>query len=279
MFNSAHAHPFSVLLALMASIAFFVAPAAAEDWPSVTPKPGSAEQRILEALDDDTRLEFIETPLEQVVEFLKEMHDINIELDTIALDDVGIGRDVPITRNIKGLSLRSALRLMLMELDLTYEIRNEVLLITTPEAAVAHAYVKVYNVSALLDEGETAECVAMPLLQALQPGSVSTPNDGMSQGYGGMMGMGGMAAGGFGDEGGMEDYGEEYGSGFGGAYPGGGGAGEEEYSEIPDARSIMRAARRVVPFKNLLIVRDTTTGHEEFGHVLKCLADALKQNP
>ncbi len=274
MFHSANANPFSVLLALMASVAFLAAPAAAEDWPSVTPKPGPAEQKICEVLDQDTRLEFIETPLEQVIEFLKDMHGINIELDRNALDDVGLGTDVPITRHLTAISLRSGLRLMLKDLELTYEIRNEVLLITTPEGAVAHAHVKVYNVSALLDEGEMAESVAMPLMQALQPGSVSTPRAGMPQGYGGMMGMGDMDMGGYGS--GDDDA---YGGGFGGAYPGGEGADEEEYAEILDARSVMRAARRVVPFKNLLIVRDTTTGHEEFAHVLKCLADALKQKP
>jgi len=260
-------------LTLVASVAILVAPAVAEDWPSVTPKPGSAEQRISEALNDDTRLEFIETPLDQVVEFLKDQHDINIELDRNALDDVGIGADVPITRNLKGICLRSALRLMLKDLELTYEIHNEVLLITTPEGAVAHAHVKVYNVSALLDEGETAESVAAPLMQVLQPTGVSTPRGGMQYGYSGMMGMGGMGTGGFGIGGGMDD-----GGGFEGEYPGGEGA-MEAAPATEDARSIMRSARRVVPFKNLLIVRDTTTGHEEFSHVLKCLADALKQKP
>lgn len=281
----------SVFLPLIACVASLAAPATAEDWPSVTPKPGSAEQRISEALNDDTRLEFIETPFDQVVEFLKDQHDINIELDRNALDDVGIGTDVPITRNLKGICLRSALRIMLKDLDLTYEIHNEVLLITTPEGAVAHARVKVYNVSALLDEGERAESVAVPLMQVLQPTGVPVPasHGGMQYGYSGMMGMGGMGADGFGIGGGMDTGGMGMGgSGIGGAmgdeggfeeeYPGGEGAMQAAPS-TEGARSIMRSARRVVPFKNLLIVRDTTTGHEEFAHVLKCLADALKQDP
>ncbi|MBL7039805.1 MAG: hypothetical protein ISR77_14305, partial [Pirellulaceae bacterium] len=95
-------------------------------------RTGGAEAKILEALDDDTRLEFIETPLDQVVDFLKDQHGINIELDAGELDNVGIGTDVPITRNLKGITLRSALRLMLKDLELTYVIRDEVLLITTP---------------------------------------------------------------------------------------------------------------------------------------------------
>ena len=38
-------------------------------------------------------------------------------------------------KNLKGASLKSALRLMLGELGLTYVIQDEVLLITTKEAA------------------------------------------------------------------------------------------------------------------------------------------------
>ena len=48
---------------------------------------------------------------------------------------MGIGTDTPVTKNLKGITLRSALRLMLRELSLTYIIKDEVLLITTPEEA------------------------------------------------------------------------------------------------------------------------------------------------
>lgn len=264
MFSFSNGYRLSVFLTLVASAALLVTPATADDWPSVTPKAGPAEQKILEALDDDTRLEFIETPLDQVVWFLKDMHGINIELDPKALDDVGIGTDVPMTRNLKGVSLRSALRLMLRDLELTYEIRNEVLQITTPEAAMARAQLKVYNVSALLDKGETAESVALPLMQALQPAGVSAPREGVRHG------MGGMEMGVFGGGGG---------SGYGEGYPGAGGAYSDEDTPKEDERSNRRSARRVVPFKHLLLVRDTTAGHEEFAHVLKCLADALKHKP
>ena len=113
-------------------------------------RTGGAEAKILEALDDDTRLEFIETPLDQVVDFLKDQHGINIELDAGELDNVGIGTDVPITRNLKGITLRSALRLMLKDLELTYVIRDEVLLITTPEEAEAELVTKVYPVGDLV---------------------------------------------------------------------------------------------------------------------------------
>ncbi len=74
-------------------------------------------------------MEFIETPLQDVIDFLKDFHQIEIQIDQKSLDDVGIGTDTPITRNLKGITLRSALRLLLRDLDLTYLIRDEVLLI------------------------------------------------------------------------------------------------------------------------------------------------------
>ncbi len=141
-------------------------------------RTGTAEEKIFKALDDDTRLEFIDTPLDQVIEFLKDAHDINIELDTKALDDVGLGTDAPITRNLKGISLRSALRLMLKEMELTYVIRDEVLMITTPEEAESELVTKVYPVGDLV----------LPIQSGM---------GGMMGGMGGM-GMGGGMGGGMG---------------------------------------------------------------------------------
>ena len=121
----------------------------------------ATEQRIQAALEEDTRLEFIEVPLGDLVEFLKDHHGINIEMDSRALDDVGIGTDVPITRNLKGISLRSALQLILDNLDLTYIIKHEVLMITTTEVADAHVESHVYSLHRLgdVDSEELAKVI------------------------------------------------------------------------------------------------------------------------
>jgi hypothetical protein len=146
-----------------------------EPWPSVGPDSGAAEVKILASLADDTVLEFIDTPLEQVFDFLRDQHKINIEIDKKALDDVGIGTDVPITRSLKGISLRSALQLMLSELGLTYLVENEVLLITTPDVASSRAEVRVYNVTELIGDAESSDVLAETLL-AIQPSGVpATP--------------------------------------------------------------------------------------------------------
>ena len=71
---------------------------------------GAAEKKITDELHSPTTLEFIETPLADVVDYLKDLHNIEIQIDNKALEDVGGSTDTPITRNLKGISLRSALR-------------------------------------------------------------------------------------------------------------------------------------------------------------------------
>ncbi len=109
-----------------------------------------AEKRILTTLEAPTRVYAIEKPLQDVVDDLKKLHGIEIQIDTRSLEDVGIGSDTPITRNLKDTTLKSALRLMLRELDLTYVIHNEVLMITTPEEAECQLITRAYSVGDLI---------------------------------------------------------------------------------------------------------------------------------
>ena len=85
-----------------------------------------------------------------MIEYLKDNYHVEIQLDKKALGDVGIASDTPVTKNLKGVSLRSALRMMLRELNLTYVIQDEVLLITTPEEAQSRLETKTYPVGDLV---------------------------------------------------------------------------------------------------------------------------------
>ena len=40
-----------------------------------------------------------------MIDYLKDYHKIEIQLDKKALDDVGIGSDTPVTKNLKGITL------------------------------------------------------------------------------------------------------------------------------------------------------------------------------
>jgi len=132
----------------------------------------TAEARIEEELNKQTTLEVVETPLKDVVAFIQDNHSIPIVLKTKQLEEVGISLDIPITKNLKGIRLRSALNLILDDLDLTYFVKDEVLQISTPDDAQSTMETRVYDCRDLL---------AMPA-----PGR--TPAPGVPGGFGGRIG-------------------------------------------------------------------------------------------
>lgn len=163
-------------------------------------KPGSAEQRIATALQGETDFSYLDTPLRDVLDDIQLRHDIPIIIDASALEDYGVGTDTPVTMELNGITLKSALRLMLSDLDLTYIIQDEVMQITTVEEAESKLITKVYPVGDLV----------------IPVGTLSSGGGG--GGFGGGLGGGGLGGGGFGG-GGLG------GGGFGGGGLGGGGGG------------------------------------------------------
>jgi hypothetical protein len=193
---------------------------------------GGAEEQIFKALQDPTQLEFFDTPLGDVIGYLEDLHGINIELDTRALAAVSISSDTPVSRKLNGVSLRSALRLLLKELDLTYVVRDEVLLITTPDEAQSQLVTKVYPVA--------------DLVLPIQTGAGSNPfmlggGLGGQGGFGGGLGTGGTG-GGFGGFGG----GATGGGGLGGGGLGGGG-----FFAVPDEPTTAKTETPAAPQSEL----------------------------
>jgi type II secretory pathway component GspD/PulD (secretin) len=102
-------------------------------WEQHREDPRNASVRA--ALDQNTDFNFTEKPLYGVIDDLQQRHGIEIELDSRALDDASIPSNTPVTRRLKGVTLRSALNLWLDDLDLTYVVKNGVLMITTTTEA------------------------------------------------------------------------------------------------------------------------------------------------
>jgi type II secretory pathway component GspD/PulD (secretin) len=111
-----------------------------------------ATQRIRSALGDETSQSFVELPLMDAVRQLSESHDIPIVVDRRALEEIGLSAEEPVTLSLRRVTLRSFLRLMLRELDLTYIIKDEVMQITTVEAAEQNLIVEMYRFSEELSE-------------------------------------------------------------------------------------------------------------------------------
>jgi len=113
-------------------------------------QPADREPVVQKALDAPTTFEFIETPLTDVVDFLRASHKVTFQIDRKALQDVGIDPQTPVTRTLKRIRLRSALRLLLRDVGLTFTVRDGVVLITTREQAEASLSKEVYAVEDLV---------------------------------------------------------------------------------------------------------------------------------
>lgn len=122
-------------------------PPAAVRWPvAAQPFLPPAEARIIELLAAPAEIDVAELPLCDVMHKLSDQHHVQIYLDEKSLEESGCSRDTPITRSIKGVSLRTQLKLLLDELDLTYVVRNEVLMITSKTECECMLTLKIYPV-------------------------------------------------------------------------------------------------------------------------------------
>ena len=157
-------------------------------------KDSPNEQKISDALDQVTSLEFPDNTLREVIDFISDLHNIPIRLDDKALSDEGLDAEVRINLVVSGITLRSALNLMLEkvgDVELTFIIEDEVMKITTVEKAQLRPQTRVYPVGDLV--------IPIIPMQPQQGGAGGGQQGGQGGGFGGGQGGGG---GGFGGGGG-----------------------------------------------------------------------------
>ena len=118
--------------------------------PSVSVGFAGSDQQILNELDEPTELEFVETPLIDVIAAISTRHK-NIP---IQLDAAKARPDTPITFKLQGFPLRYALRLLLKEHDLDFVLSHDVLLVTSIEKPTI---LRKFEVADLLSKGTSVE--------------------------------------------------------------------------------------------------------------------------
>ena len=125
------------------------APAEDEEPPLVWGTP--AEQRIREVLSapEGVQILFTQIPLKDAMDFLADEHGIMILADGNALTEAGVSPETPINASLSGITLRSALHIMLRPMGLTAIVEDEVLKVTTLERAEERTATRVYNLSAI----------------------------------------------------------------------------------------------------------------------------------
>ncbi len=106
-------------------------------------------QTIQRELNAETKADFSDTPLTEVTGFFQNQHGINIFLDALALEQVGLTAKEPVNVSLSGIKLMSALDIILRPMGLDYVIDQEVLKITTIEKANRTLTVRIYPIADL----------------------------------------------------------------------------------------------------------------------------------
>ena len=114
------------------------------------PDEREAVKQISAKLKDLVTLEFVETPLSDVIDFLKDYTGVNIVLDRPALEEEGINSDTPVSIHVQSITLASALRILLGQFNLTSMIDSDCLVITSASWASNSSVLRVFPVDKML---------------------------------------------------------------------------------------------------------------------------------
>lgn len=151
----------------------------------------SQRARIRAALNEKSSCRFENTPLHEAIATLSERHGIPIYLREQKLFDASVDISIPITKRLDGVSLRSVLNLIVRDLELTYLVEDQGLVITTPENAEDHEIIVAYDVRDIVEKfGDSPDAVDWDSLVEVIVASVRPDswNDmsgpGPSMGYG-----------------------------------------------------------------------------------------------
>lgn len=192
-------------------------------------------RQIEQTLAKPVTFDFADSTLSDVMDFLRDFTGQNIVLDRPALEEEGVSADTTVSLKLTGVSLRSALRLVLDQVNLTYVIRDDVLLVTSKTRVTGMLRTRVYPVADLV---------------------VPIPNYGSGSGTGGLAGASGIGGRGAGGAGGTGGGGGGFARGGGGGGGGASGAGDD------------RADRRVGdPLDHLAGLVETTIAPQSWSTV------------
>lgn len=119
----------------------------------------AARRQIDEALNADVSIEIEDGTIEDALQQLHKAAGVNIVIDVQAFEEEGISTDSRVSLHVSGVSLRSALKILLSPFHLTTLIEDEVLKVTSEQAAEGKQIVAAYQVKDLLqtDTGGTPD--------------------------------------------------------------------------------------------------------------------------
>jgi hypothetical protein len=131
------------------------------------------DQLILNELEEPTEMDFIETPLKDVIAAISTRHkNIPIVLDLVAITNAKCSADTPIIFQLRGFSLRESLRRLLKDHDLDFVLSHDALLITSVEKPTI---LRKFEVADLPSKGTSVEKLGKAVRFALPRVSEDNP--------------------------------------------------------------------------------------------------------
>lgn len=135
---------------LVLGVALVASSTIAEPWTSHRSGTDS-EVKLLGALSRRVKLSLDESSITDALAIIGEDQAIPILMDRRAMEEINVDPDSEyVSLRVRDISLRSAMSLMLDQVGLTYAIKNEVLMVTTPDRA---RDLRFYNIASLERSG------------------------------------------------------------------------------------------------------------------------------
>jgi hypothetical protein len=119
---------------------------------------------IAEALTRKVDCEFVDTPLEDAVDFIAEHLGYPVFIDEQSLDEIGLSVDETVNLSVKNFQLEHLLKQMLYQLGITHMVIDGNVKITTLERAESNLQMRVYPVGDLFPSSSASHDAVMALL-------------------------------------------------------------------------------------------------------------------
>jgi hypothetical protein len=108
------------------------------------------EKELVKSLGRRMTVEVEGKPLKEVLDHLKEKTGQPIRIDEQVFDDPKVTARTPITLNLRNVTTRTVLRRLLGDLGLTYIVKDQTIMVTTPARAREMLTTRVYSVADLM---------------------------------------------------------------------------------------------------------------------------------
>jgi hypothetical protein len=127
--------------------------------------------RLRQKLQENVSANFEDTPLEAAVQRLAEEASIDVRLDVSALRDARIREREPVTLKLVDRRLETILQAIVLDLDLTWVIRDGVLWITSVDEADNFLKTAIYDVRDLCRDVDESKALISAITSQAEPSS------------------------------------------------------------------------------------------------------------